>query len=118
MVFMCCLNIVIIFQYTYFVAEMGKDIANKDGLQGMVQADEHHGVMHFFNALGEVFFTVDMVNHRLMQISSACEKLYGYSQADFLADPMFWSVLIHPDDKQIIEAEGEALERGEMVCNE
>lgn len=97
---------------------MGKEIVNKEILQGTVQADEHRELMDFFTALGEVFFTVDMVNFRVMQISSACEKLYGYSQTDFLSDPMFWTGLIHPDDKHIIEAENEELKRGERVCNE
>jgi PAS domain S-box-containing protein len=72
----------------------------------------------FFSALDEVFFTVDILNSRLMQISTACEKLFGYTQAEFMADPLFWTTLIHPDDRYIIEEEGEILRRGERVRNE
>ncbi|HTI59986.1 PAS domain-containing sensor histidine kinase [Mucilaginibacter sp.] len=75
-------------------------------------------MISFFNALDEVFFTVDMVDMRVMQISNACEKLFGYKQADFLADPLFWFGLVHPDDRHIIDSEDPILRRGEKVSNE
>ena len=67
--------------------------------------DKYGEWMVFSNAMDEVFFSVDMVNHRVIQISQACEKLYGYSQADFLSNYMFWFELIHPDDRHIVERE-------------
>lgn len=75
-------------------------------------------LLAFFSALDEVFFTVDIRNSRLMQISTACEKLFGYTQSEFLADPMFWTILIHPDDRHIIDKEDEILRRGDKVYNE
>jgi PAS domain S-box-containing protein len=80
--------------------------------------DKYGEWMVFSNAMDEVFFSVDMVNHRVIQISQACEKLYGYSQADFLSNYMFWFELIHPDDRHIVEREDEILKRGEQVKNE
>src|SRR5215469_16900431 len=97
---------------------MRKKTVHKESLQGMMREDEHQGLMDFFNALDEVFFTVDLVNYRVMQISAACEKLFGYSQLDFLSDPMFWVNIIHPEDKHIIEAEDAILKQGKSVCNE
>jgi len=97
---------------------MRKDIVNKESLQGLVREGEHGDLMDFFNALDEVFFTVDMVNYRVMRISTACEKLFGYSQTDFLSDPAFWKKTIHPEDKHIIDAEDGALRQGKKVCNE
>jgi PAS domain S-box-containing protein len=97
---------------------MGKDIINKEALQVAVLADEHRELMDFFNALDEVFFTVDMVNFRVMRISAACKKLFGYDQTDFLADPAFWYSVVHPDDRHIIDAEDSELRSGNKVNNE
>ena len=72
----------------------------------------------YFNAMDEVFFSVDMINKKVIQVSHACEKLYGYQQADFLADYLFWFELIHPDDKHIIVQEDKLLEQGEIVNNQ
>jgi PAS domain S-box-containing protein len=72
----------------------------------------------FFNAMDEVLFSVDMINHRVIQVSPACEKLYGYKQASFLADDQFWFKLIHPDDRHILEPEDAILRRGEIINNQ
>ena len=36
--------------------------------------DENRELMVFFNAMDEVFFSVDMVTRKVIQISPACEK--------------------------------------------
>jgi len=80
--------------------------------------DNQHELMDFFNAMDEVFYTVDMINLRVMHISKACEKLFGFKQADFLNDPKFWLGLVHPEDKHIIESEDKILRRGGKVNNQ
>lgn len=72
----------------------------------------------FFNSIDAVFFSVDMVNLKVLQVSKACEKLYGYSTANFLNDHSFWLQLIHPDDKHVIENEDKVLSRGEQINNQ
>ncbi|HEY2581470.1 MAG TPA: PAS domain-containing sensor histidine kinase [Mucilaginibacter sp.] len=71
----------------------------------------------FFDAMDDVFFSVDMINLRVTQISKSCEKLYGYQAADFLADHLFWFGLIHPDDKHIVENENNILRLGGQINN-
>jgi len=80
--------------------------------------DTQHELMDFFNAMDEVFYTVDMINLRVMHISKACEKLFGFKQSDFLSDPKFWLGLVHPEDKHIIEGEDKILRRGGKVNNQ
>ena len=80
--------------------------------------DKQEDLKVFFNAMDEVLFSVDMVNLIVIQISPACEKLYGFKQADFLADHMLWFKLIHPDDRHIIDPEDAILRRGEQVNNQ
>jgi PAS domain S-box-containing protein len=80
--------------------------------------DEQRDLRVFFDAMDEVFFSIDMVTHKVIQVSPACEKLYGYKQAFFLADDQFWFGLIHPDDRHILEPEDGILKRGEIVNNQ
>ena len=93
-------------------------LAGTDSTTAQKLEAENRELMVFFNAMDEVFFSVDMINSRVIQISQACEKLYGYKQADFFADHLFWFRLIHPDDKHIIEHEGGILRRGDQVNNQ
>jgi len=68
-----------------------------------------------FNTIDEVFFSRDMVNNRLIQISPACKKMYGYTSEEFLADPKIWSRLTHPDSAGLRERNDERLNKGETV---
>ncbi|MFI5160326.1 MAG: PAS domain S-box protein [Sphingobacteriales bacterium] len=102
---------------------MKKDDTNKVRYLETVVPQSHaeetqHELMDLFNALGEVFYTVDMVNLRVMHISKACEKLFGFKQSDFLNDPKFWLGVIHPEDRHIIEGEDKVLRRGGKVNNQ
>lgn len=50
-----------------------------------------------FNTIEDVCHSRDMVTMKLIQISPACEKLYGYTVEEFMADPDLKERLIHPD---------------------
>jgi len=87
-----------------------------NGLQKTEYA--HQELMNFFNAMDEVFFSVDQESRKVIQISKGCEKLYGHKPEEFLANNRLWFELIHPDDKEIVGGEDELLLRGETVCKE
>jgi len=89
-----------------------------DAIAAQKLEDENRELMVFFKAMDEVFFSVDMVNLKVIQISPACEKLYGYKQADFLANEQFWFGLMHPEDRHIIENEDIILRSGGQVTNQ
>lgn len=71
-----------------------------------------------FNSIDEVFFSVNMVTLKVIQISATCEKLYGYKQAEFVDNYMLWLDIIHPDDKYLITDEDQMLRKGEQVNNQ
>jgi PAS domain S-box-containing protein len=73
--------------------------------------------MKFFNAMDEVFFSFDPEKRELIQISSGCEKLYGYPIADLMANNRLWFEIVHPDDQHIALGEREKTERGEQVIS-
>jgi len=59
-----------------------------------------------FDNLDDVFFSLDM-ERRLVQISPACEKVYGLTQQAFFTNPMLWKEAALPADRNLVE-EGEA----------
>jgi PAS domain S-box-containing protein len=75
----------------------------------------YEDLMLFFNAMDEVFFSVDSINRRVIQISNGCEKLYGHKPAEFLANNRLWFELMLPEDRHIVADEDEILERGGKV---
>jgi len=78
----------------------------------------HQDLILFFNTMDEVFFSVDTINLRVIQISNGCEKLYGHKACEFLENNRLWFELIHPDDRHIVAEEDEILQRGEKVNNQ
>ena len=80
-----------------------------------IQENAFHESMVFFNAMDEVFFSIDKISQKIIQISNACEKIYGYSSADFLAKRGLWFDLVHPDDRYLFANDDEILRRGEQV---
>lgn len=80
-----------------------------------IQENTHHDLMAFFNAMDEVFFSVDMINMQVLQLSQACEKLYGYKAADFIAGRELWFDVIYPGDEHIVIKEQKRLEQGELA---
>jgi PAS domain S-box-containing protein len=73
--------------------------------------------MKFFDTIDEVCFSFDPEERKLIQISTGCEKLYGYPIADLMANNRLWFEMIHPDDKHIALGEREKTERGEQVIS-
>jgi PAS domain S-box-containing protein len=69
----------------------------------------------FFKVIDDVFFSIDSVAYKFIQVSEGCEKLFGYSQEAFLADFSLASKIFHPDDNDIIEAGNVRLAKGETI---
>lgn len=65
-----------------------------------------------FENIDDVLFSFDPSNKRLIQISAACEKIYGFSPQEFYINPYLWQTQIHPDDKKRVKAAFLAVKRG------
>lgn len=79
---------------------------------------EAHGELNrLFNNINEVLFSVDMRTARLTHISTACEKVYGYTTSDFFTNPDLWQSVIYPDDKSIAQQHVQDLQQGRQVIN-
>lgn len=78
----------------------------------------HKELNTLFENINEVLFSVDLVADKLTQMSAACEKIYGYAQAEFFADGDLWQKVIHPEDRDKVWQQLEALNAGEHVLNQ
>lgn len=71
-----------------------------------------------FENMQEVFFTVDMKTFELLQMSSACEKIYGYTIRDFAKNSNLWFEVILEEDKQVIYANDATMRQGNPIVQE
>ncbi len=95
----------------------GQDITErKKAEQELEVATRELGIL--FNSIDEIFFSVNMTSLKVIQISATCEKLYGYSENEFMADYKLWFDIIHPDDKHVLNNEDELLRQGKYVNNQ
>lgn len=75
----------------------------------------HSELKTLFERISEVLYTVDMEHHRLIQISAACERVYGYSVNEFYENPNLWFDVILEEDRPIIQANNEPLAEGKSI---
>ncbi len=78
----------------------------------------HKELKTLFENIDEVLFSVDMVSFKLLQMSTACEKVYGYTSLEFFSDGELWQKVIHPEDKHIVEEQMGLLYQGSQVTNQ
>ncbi|MCF6405039.1 PAS domain-containing protein [Chitinophaga filiformis] len=65
-----------------------------------------------FNTMNEVFFSVNVEQDKLLQISPACTRLYGYAPEAFMKDPFLWFSLIVDEDKKSVHESNLRLSQG------
>lgn len=78
----------------------------------------HKELKTLFENIDEVLFSVDMVSHKLLQMSAGCEKIYGFTLEEFFDDRELWKKIIHPDDCYQIKPQFNELREGRYVFNQ
>lgn len=84
------------------VAGIVKDITEKNVMQGELERTKID-LESIFNTIDVCVWSTDFEHEVVYQISSACEKIYGYSQEAFTKNPNLWKEVIHPDDIAYVE---------------
>ncbi len=72
----------------------------------------------FFNVIDDVFFSVDVRANKLIQISQACQKLYGFGDDELLVDFGLWNRILHPMDRDTVALGDSLLAQGETIVGE
>jgi PAS domain S-box-containing protein len=80
------------------------------------QASENLNIL--FENLDEVFFSVDMVNYKIIQMSGACEKVYGFTPKEFINNGNLWLDRIYQADKHVAYTQLDDLKAGKKVHNQ
>jgi len=86
--------------------ELGKAIITmRDNLKKSESElqEANYQMRTFFQNIDKVFFSIDMVNQKLLQMSPACEKVYGRTAINFSMNFNLWNEVILEEDKKIIQ---------------
>jgi PAS domain S-box-containing protein len=75
---------------------------------------ESEGMRTVFETMCEAFFSVDMETLQLIQISKACEIIYGYTASEFMQNPNLWAELVLEEDRHIVDMIGSEILSGKQ----
>ncbi|MBA2612496.1 MAG: PAS domain S-box protein [Bacteroidetes bacterium] len=78
----------------------------------------HNELNTLFENIDDVFFTVDIINNKILQISPSCEKMYGHTIKDFYANPNLWFDVIIEKDKHIIQSNHSVMNAGKRFTQQ
>ena len=93
-----------------------QDITEKEKSEAELKlANEHLSTL--FENMQEVFYSVDMQTYQLLQMSSACEKVYGYSLEEFKKNANLWFDVILEEDRHVIAENQVLLDQGKPIVN-
>ncbi|MDR7239554.1 sensor domain-containing protein [Neobacillus drentensis] len=60
-------------------------------------------------------WSVDAKTMETLQISSACQRILGYSEEDFVQNPYLWMDILHPLDKPDVLGQLSLLDKGQSI---
>ncbi len=67
-----------------------------------VEKNLREQLQNIFERMDVCFWSIDVKNNNMLQISPACYDIYGYSIEEFTKDPGIWKTMIHPEDRALI----------------
>lgn len=80
--------------------------------QQLAQSAELHRI---FNTVDDIMFSQDAISKKVLQVSVACKKIYGYTPAEIMKDSGLLTRMVHPEDIPIIEKIREELRQGHRI---
>lgn len=106
--------------------ERSMDLSSKEMIELNSQLNKEKDelkTVHFelntlFNNIEEAFFSIRFSDFKLVQMSAACEKIYGYKAKDFIANPNLWYSIIIEEDKKIIDSNYSVMQTGTAFAQE
>lgn len=75
-------------------------------------------IENIFSSLSEVFWSYDLANDIITEISQACTKVLGYPSYAFYSKPHLWEELVHPEDLSRISPLWNQLKEGQKAVAE
>ncbi len=80
----------------------------ESGSKQLIDLKQSHNKAHdrlksMIDNIEEVFFSIQFPDFKLLQMSPACEKVYGYTKTDFRQNSKLWYELVLIEDKYILD---------------
>ncbi|MDZ5474297.1 SpoIIE family protein phosphatase [Bacillus sp. 31A1R] len=75
-------------------------------------------IKHFqslFESLDEVYWTMDVEEGKLLQISPSCQKIYGLPPEAFFENSAIWLDVVYPEDYEYVLEKQQVLKTGEKL---
>jgi PAS domain S-box-containing protein len=79
-----------------------RDITQRKQMERQLEETSRQ-LIYLFENLDVALFSLDLITPRLLQISPACEKIFGYPPHAFHDDPALWRRIVYPKDAAIVE---------------
>jgi PAS domain S-box-containing protein len=82
---------------------ISQDMADmKSGAHGTVEMEERY--RRLLDSVTDYVYTVEIQGGRVISTNhgEGCTIITGYTPAEFKAEPLLWSQIIHPDDRELV----------------
>lgn len=90
------------------VLGMITDITERKQAEAALQ-DSEQRLNSILHSLEDVVWSTSDTGFELFYLNSAAEKIYGRSVAEFLQNPNLWLEVVHPDDRDRVLTESQAM---------
>jgi PAS domain S-box-containing protein len=99
--------------------ERSAEISSEEMIElNQSQKKAHDELKALFDNIEEVFFSVKFPEIQLLQMSPACENIYGRTVKDFEENPALWYEVIVDEDRRIIDADYPEMSAGKSFSHE
>ncbi|KAB2953418.1 PAS domain S-box protein [Heliorestis acidaminivorans] len=89
------------------------DISNRKVIEKELVCTREQ-LKNIFSGLSHVYWSLNLVNFEMLQISPVCQKLFGYSAEQFYENPLVWFELVHPEDQWLVQNFDQELEKDKV----
>ena len=81
---------------------------------GIRKLETDPGLLAVLESMEEIFFSYDTREKKVLHLSAACEKVFGYRRKAFIQNPFLWFTQVVGDDRKKFEEAYGLLKRGEV----
>lgn len=81
---------------------------------GIRKLETDPGLLAVLESMEEIFFSYDTRAKKILHLSAACEKVFGYGRKAFKQNPFLWFTQVITDDRKKFEEAYGVLKRGEV----
>lgn len=89
-----------------------QDITHRKKIENELK-NAHYELKTLFQNMQEAFYSIDMNTNKVLQMSRACEDIYGYAAEEFIQNVDLLMDVILEEDKQLIYNNYPAMNAGE-----